>query len=193
MFRYIIRTVAFIYIKIFNRLECVNLKNIPREGSLILYSNHISNADPVILIGPVKRMAYFMAKQELFNNRLMAKFFLALGVFPVKRGSGDISAIKNALAKLKTGAILCMFPEGTRKKEGKTSKILPGIAMLAIRSRCPVLPAAIMGNFGFLKKMKIIYGTPIDLSQYYGKELTNDDYIKISEDLMKESQKLMEG
>ena len=193
MFRYIVKTAAFIYIKIFCRLECVNFKNIPREGSLILYSNHISNADPIILVGPVKRMAYFMAKQELFNNKLLAKFFLSVGVFPVKRGSGDISAIKNALAKLKAGAILCMFPEGTRKKEGKPSKIMPGIAMLAIRAKCPVLPAAIMGNFGFLKKMKIIYGAPIYLSQYYNKELTNDDYLKISEDLMKESQKLMEG
>ena len=79
------------------------------------------------------------------------------------------------------GNILCMFPEGTRRKPGKTIRVKPGLAMIAIKAECPVLPAAIIGKPRLFNKVKVIYGKPIDLSQYYDKELTTEDYIKISE------------
>ena len=193
MLREICRVLLFLYFKIVNRTEFINLKNVPKEGALIIYSNHTSNADPFVIGCPIKRMVYFMAKQELFNIKIMEKFFTALGAFPVKRGTGDISAIKNSLGKLKIGGILCMFPEGTRRKAGKVSEVKPGIAMFAIKARCPVLPVAVIGKPKFLSKLKIVYGKPFDLSKYYDKKLSTDDYISISEMLMKETEKILEG
>ncbi len=194
MIREIARLLVLVYFKIFHRAEFINLRrNVPQTGALILYANHISNADPLLLGCAIRRMVYFMAKQELFKNRLISRLMTELGVFPVKRGAGDVSAIKNALAKLKLGGILSMFPEGTRRKPGKPAEVKPGLAMLAIRAKCPVLPAVVVGKPRFLNKMKVIYGKPIDLSEYYGKDLANEDYIQISEMLMKETEKLMEG
>lgn len=192
MFREICRRIIYLYFKIVNRVEFKDIDNVPKTGPAILYANHISNADPFILACGVKRMVYFMAKQEIFKYKPIASAIYALGAFPVKRGTGDISAIKNSLERLKMGGVLCMFPEGTRKKPGKETTIKPGIAMLAIRSKCPVVPGAIIGIAKPFKKVRVIYGKPVDLSEYYDKELTNHDYIKISNDLMRESEKLME-
>ena len=138
-------------------------------------------------------MVNFMAKEELFRNKLIAKMFNSFGVFPIKRGARDITAVKNSLISLGKGNILCMFPEGTRRKPGKTIRVKPGLAMIAIKAECPVLPAAIIGKPRLFNKVRVIYGKPIDLSQYYDKELTTEDYIKISELMMDEVEKLMEG
>lgn len=191
--RRIIHKLSYVYSKTFHRIEYIGLENIPKEGALILYSNHISNADPFILTCTIRRMVYFMAKEELFKGKLASRFWEHVGAFPVKRGTGDIGAIKKSLEKLKKGAILCMFPEGTRRKKNKQPEPKPGLAMLAIRAKCPVLPSVITATPRFWNKIKVIYGKPFDLSEYYGKNLTIDDYTEISKKLMKEVDKLKEG
>lgn len=193
MFREFARIIAYIFVKIFFRAEFKNLDNIPQTGSLILYANHISNADPFLVGCSIKRMVNFMAKEELFKNKLTNKMFRGVGAFPIKRGARDVTAVKNSLLSLSKGNILCMFPEGTRRKPGKTINIKPGLAMIALKARCPVLPAAIIGKPQLFNKVKIIYGKPVDLSQYYGKELTSEDYINISKSMMAEVDTLMEG
>jgi 1-acyl-sn-glycerol-3-phosphate acyltransferase len=193
MFREFSRILTYIYVKIFFLTEFKNLNNIPKTGSLILYAKHSSNLDPVLIIGPITRMVNIMAKEELFKNKLLAKMFISFGAFPIKRGAKDITAVKNSLISLGKGNILCMFPEGTRRKPGKTIQVKPGLAMIAIKAECPVLPVAIIGKPRLFNKIRVIYGKPIDLSQYYDKELTTEDYIKISESLMIETDKLMEG
>ncbi|MFX3633506.1 MAG: lysophospholipid acyltransferase family protein [Candidatus Pristimantibacillus sp.] len=149
------------------RLEAKGLENIPAEGPVVLCSNHISLLDPPTVGIKVKRKVHYMAKQELFNVPLFGSLIRALGAFPVKRGGVSKDAIRSAINLLKEGKVMGIFPEGTRNNsEGAGKK---GAAMIAIRSGAAVVPVAIVGNYKPFRKMTIIYGKPIDLS-----ELIND-------------------
>lgn len=193
MLRKIIRVITYIIYRTIYRTEFINSRNVPLKGPLILYSNHLSNHDPFLIGCAVKQKIYFMAKEELFKNKFMRNIITFLGAFPVKRGSGDIAAIKTSLIKLRNKKILFMFPEGTRRKGDRPLKAKPGIAMLAIKAKCPVLPVTILNKTRIFRKNKVIFGTPIDLSQYYDKELSTSEYGIIAENLMKEVYKLMEA
>ncbi|HOH89845.1 MAG TPA: lysophospholipid acyltransferase family protein, partial [Bacillota bacterium] len=99
-------------------------------------------------------------------------------------GEVDIKSIKTSLKLLNSGKILALFPEGTRKKSEEIDAE-PGIAMLAIKSKVPIVPVAIISSYKFFKRTNIIIGEPIELAEFYDKKLLNDEYIKISVDVMK--------
>jgi len=122
-----------------------HIRNIPRQGSFILASNHISNLDPVVLgICSVRRLN-FMAKIELFKGAL--GFFLTnLGAFPVKRGESDFGAMREALRRLKEGRVILIFVEGTRRIGNEPSKAQAGVGFLAMKSGVPIVPVYVQGT-----------------------------------------------
>jgi len=122
-----------------------NTRLIPRKGSFILASNHISNLDPVLLgICSVRRMN-FMAKIELFKGAL--GFFLTnLGAFPVKRGEADFGAMREALRRLKIGRAVLIFVEGTRRIGNEPTKAQAGVGFLAMKSKVPIVPVYVQGT-----------------------------------------------
>ena len=148
-----IRAVFAPILSIFWKIEVRGLENIPREGGVILCSNHISNIDPILLDMVFKRQIFFMAKEELFKNRLFGKFIKKLGAFPVKRGRGDVGALKFAKKILENGNILGIFIEGTRSKTGELLKPKPGAAILANETNSKILPVCIKPAFGIKVKM----------------------------------------
>jgi 1-acyl-sn-glycerol-3-phosphate acyltransferase len=124
----------------------VGRDHVPRGGGMLVVSNHASNADPVILMAVIPRPVAFMAKEELFRPRLVRTILrLWRGAFPVRRGQVDISALREALGLIRDGFPVVLFPEGTRTSGG-LGRAHPGVAYLATRARCPVLPVAIVGS-----------------------------------------------
>ncbi len=120
-------------------------RNIPRQGGFILASNHISNLDPVVLgICSVRRLN-FMAKIELFKGAL-GYFLTKLGAFPVKRGESDFGAMREALKRLKSGKVVLIFVEGTRRIGNEPSKAQAGVGFLAMKSSVPVVPVYVQGT-----------------------------------------------
>ena len=130
----------------FTRPRVSGLEHLPRLGGVVLVSNHASNADPVLLMAVCPRPLMFMAKEELYRPPL-ARLILHLwgGSFPVRRNSTDIRAVREALALLKAGAPLVLFPEGTRRPDG-LSEAHRGVGYLASRAAAPVVPVAIVGS-----------------------------------------------
>jgi len=110
-----------------------------------------------------------MAKKELFKNKLFGKFLGALGAFPVARGENDLSAIRTSFKLLAEDKALGIFPEGTRFHDGEMHALQNGVAMLALRGKSPVVPAYIEGDYRLFRKMKLIVGEPVDLSDLGGK------------------------
>lgn len=147
------------------RWKVYGLENFPREGAVIMVSNHVSIWDPVVAACSVTRDVSFMAKEELFSNPLLAKLFRRLGAFPVKRGQGDTSAIRNSLKVLKSGQVLGLFPEGTRSKTGDLQKGLPGMILLMEKSKAPIVPIRVSGTKNFITQgwgnIEVIIGKPI--------------------------------
>ena len=88
------KCILFPAYKLLYRFKVKNKGAVPAEGGVILTSNHLSFADPVLLGLCEKRRLYFMAKSELFSNKFAGAVIRALGAFPVERGAGDGKAIK---------------------------------------------------------------------------------------------------
>lgn len=161
----------------------IGLENVPKKGPYIACGNHVSMVDPIFVGIALPHRMYFMAKAELFKNKLMGALMRGLGAFPIKRGEADIKSIKTSLKLLNSGKILALFPEGTRNKTGETVAE-PGIAMLSIKSKVPVVPVAIISSYKFFKRTNIVIGKPVELEEYQGKKLLNEEYIKISLEIM---------
>lgn len=158
--------------KLFLRIRYSGTENLPPQGGYVVACNHRSFIDPVILAHGVPRMVSFMAKEELFKNPLLAKFFGGLGVFPVSRGKGDISAVDHAVDILHSGGLLGIFPEGTRSFDGKPLRAKSGMAHIAKTAEVGVIPCALVfkGRMGFWKKAEIKFGAPISYKELFGDE-----------------------
>jgi len=147
-----LRLFASIILKILFHLEVKGRQFLPKKGGFILASNHTSNLDPVVLGVATSKRLSFMAKEELFLNPFFGLLIHILGAFPVKRGSPDLSAIKEAIRRLERGDCLVIFPQGTRSSGDL--KVAPGIGFLATKTKVPVIPVYIKGTDKILPKGK---------------------------------------
>ena len=136
-------TVMGIY-KLFYNFKIEGRENVPEKEGVIIACNHRSYADPVIITMPMKKPVTYMAKEELFHNKLFGAFIRFLGAFPVKRGAGDIKVIDDCVDILESGRNVVIFPEGTRSKENKVGRGKTGVALIAAKSGADVLPMGII-------------------------------------------------
>lgn len=149
-------------------------ENVPAEGPLVVCANHITWQDPIILALIIKRPIHFMAKEELFRIGILRWLLPKVHAFPVKRGTADRTAIRHSLEVLKQGEVLGIFPEGTRSRTGEMQKLLPGVAMLAIKGQAPVIPIAIRGPYRVFRPLHVTIGQPLDLQEYAADRLTGE-------------------
>lgn len=143
-------------------------ENIPKDTAVILASNHRTNADPPLVGCALRGKHAFMAKEELFENKLFGGLIRALGAFPVSRGKGDTGVIDRAVEELNAGKSLMIFPEGTRSKDGKVHKGHSGAGLISARSGKLIIPVGVV--FGeklkFRTKVTVKYGKPINPADY---------------------------
>jgi 1-acyl-sn-glycerol-3-phosphate acyltransferase len=174
------------------RLRAEGVENLPEEGGFVLAANHLSNFDPWPLGLPLfpKRFLRFMAKQELFWWPL-GPVIRSGGAFSVRRGEGDLEAMRTAIDLVRDGHIVVMFPHGTRQRKGLVKKYQPrshtGAARIALEAGVPLVPAAIAGTdrLARLGPLRVRYGKPI--------ELDGLDARRATEKLMAEIERLGEG
>lgn len=170
MFYSFIKGVLTPFVKLFLRPRVIGRENITSESGFILCANHQSMWDLFILVICFPYKVSFLAKKELFKNPISRWFFTKLGAIPIDRGSGDKSAIEDAMNVLKGGKILGVFPEGTRNKEGVPGKAKAGAAMLALKCGADVLPVAINyhGEPRMFCKKTLRYGEIISIEKLSG-------------------------
>ncbi len=151
--------------KLFYRYNVSGIENIPDRKPLIICSNHIKWMDPVSvgLALPINYRIHFMAKKDLFKNALLSYILMKAGAFPVSREGADFAAVKKAYQLLEDGKIIGMFPEGTRSNQKEVRKAYNGAAMIAVRSRAPVLPIAISGPYRLFRPILVNIGKPFVL------------------------------
>ncbi|MEG0693683.1 MAG: lysophospholipid acyltransferase family protein [Oscillospiraceae bacterium] len=141
-------------------------KNMPQVEGYILAANHVSNIDPLFIGIGCKKNVRFMAKVELFKNPILRAILNGVGTFPVSRGTGDHTAIDKAIAVVKRGDVLGIFPEGTRSKDGKLGRAKSGAVVVAAKTGGDIVPVGI--KYG----EKTLWRRNIDV--YYGKPITNE-------------------
>lgn len=147
------------------RIEAIGIEHFPKEGGVLLCANHIHNFDPIIVGIMAPRPVHYMAKEEIFSVPVLGNIVRKCNAFPVKRGFSDREALRTGLKILKDGHVFGLFPEGTRSKTGELGKGLSGAGFFALRSTASVVPCAIIGPYRSFRKLKVVYGQPIDLDE----------------------------
>lgn len=190
--RVIVRFCILVYCKIVYRVKIIGKENVPKEGNLIFCGNHRTYLDPPLIVVTAGRHMRFMAKEELRKNPLFAFLGVLFEGIYVKRDEKDISALKEALKTLKNGGCIGIFPEGTRNGlEKNDGKIKNGASYMALKTGAKVVPIGIIGKAKPFSKNAIIYGKPLDFSEYItGKKVEKEVEDKVSEIIKNEIIKL---
>jgi len=122
-------------------------ERLPAAGGVLVVSNHQSYLDPVLVAVGMQRPFHPMARESLFRFLPFALLIRSLYAFPVRRSAADLAAIREAMRRLKGGAVVLMFPEGTRTRDGSIARLHGGPITIAARAGVPVVPAVIDGAF----------------------------------------------
>ncbi|HSZ39823.1 MAG TPA: lysophospholipid acyltransferase family protein [Trebonia sp.] len=201
MFYWLTKYTLGISLKIIFRPWSRGRRNMPRRGPVILASNHLSFADHFFGPLPLPRKVVFLAKAEYFTGRglkgLVSKaFFSGVGQIPIDRSGGEASerALQSGLRVLSEGKVLGIYPEGTRSPDGRLFKGRTGVARLALESRAPVVPCAMIDTFEFLPpgtfrpklslRPGVIFGKPLEFSRYYGRETDRVALRAVTDEIM---------
>ncbi|MFD1206464.1 MULTISPECIES: lysophospholipid acyltransferase family protein [Sporosarcina] len=171
------------------RIKVIGKENFPKEGGVLLCTNHIDNLDPPVVGITCPRTVHFMAKEELFNMPILKTILPKVNAFPVKRGMSDREALRTALKLLRGGEVVGLFPEGTRSKTGELGKGLSGAGFFALKGDAAVVPCAIIGPYKPFKRLRVVYGKPIDMTPYRERRASADEVTAV---IMDEIRKLLE-
>ena len=186
----------------FTRRDWRGMTHIPPTGGVIIAANHLSHADPVVVahfVYDAGRWPSFLAKSSLFTLPVLGRLLTAVRQIPVHRGTADAAkALDAAVAAVKSGDAVIIYPEGTTTKEpglwpmrGKT-----GIARLWLATGAPVIPVVMWGPQRIFdprtKKLRlrprtpvtVVAGPPVDLSRWAGAPPTSQILSEITEEIM---------
>jgi 1-acyl-sn-glycerol-3-phosphate acyltransferase len=160
------------------KVRVEGIENVPKDGAVILASNHVSFCDSIFLPLVLKRKVIFVAKAEYFEQKRTAWFFTLMGQIPIKRGGGSASAraLESAKEVLEGGGTFGIYPEGTRSPDGRLYKGRTGVARLALDTKSPVVAVAMIGTREAqpIGQIKPNFFTPITIK--FSRQLRFDRY-----------------
>jgi 1-acyl-sn-glycerol-3-phosphate acyltransferase len=150
------------------RTRAIGVKNVPREGPVLLAPNHFSQMDHFFVGLYLRRQVRFMAKSQLFGPPVLTYVYSHGGVFPVRRGHKDEEAFKTVFTLLDQGEMVLIYAEGGRSRTGELGEVKPGIGRIALESGVPVVPVAIHGSESVRRwkrfrfpKVTVQFGEPV--------------------------------
>ena len=168
-FRWLIKPfVALIHpTKVFNKEKFYS-------ESAIVCCNHYASSDVIIVAEKLfKKEINCLAKAELFKGKFSSWFLTKLGAIKVNRGTPEVSVHKEILRRLKNGKQILIFPEGTRNRAGthEMAEFRSGAGVYAMKAKVPIVPLMFHHQSKPFRRNYLIVGDPIDLSEFYGKNM----------------------
>lgn len=170
-------------------------ENIPKGGA-VLVSNHFRAIDCGFIARICSKDIKYLAKKEIFKNKLITKIVKSYGGIPIDRDNPDLKSLLEAIKEIKKGHKLCIFPEGKRNTTGTNDlqEIKGGTVIFSVKAKCPIVPIMMLKKAKIFRQTKIIIGKPFEFEEYYGKKITEEDINAMSavirEKMIAEQQKL---
>ncbi len=152
-------------IRLVTRARFYGVDRIPRDGGLVIASNHFSWLDPPLVGAACPRRIEFVAKVEAHRVPGLGQLIRAHGTLAIRRGESDRDAVRRMRVVVEEGGVLGMFAEGTRQRSGVPGTVQPGAAMVALQENVPVVPVAIHGTQDWSPRSRVpcslAFGHPI--------------------------------
>ena len=168
-------------------------ENIP-AGACVIMGNHRAWLDPFLLAMCARdREIRFMGKKELWGNKAFLWIANRVRGIPVDRGNADMTSIRLSMTVLKAGHSLGIFPEGTRSKGDGMLPLMGGAALLAMRSKSPVVPIYIDGDYRLFRQMVVRVGKPVEMDDLLAGRVTKEACDELNERIKAAFAKLSGG
>ncbi|MDX6584002.1 MAG: 1-acyl-sn-glycerol-3-phosphate acyltransferase [Solirubrobacterales bacterium] len=135
------------------RLRVAGIASVPKQGALLVVPNHDSQMDPILIALALRRHRplRFLARADLWRNRPLGWLLYGINQIPIERGTGDTAALDEAIATLREGKAICIFPEG-KLSRGEALRARTGVSRLA--AACPearVVLCTVTGSTDFVR------------------------------------------
>ena len=190
------------FFRFFWRIHTEGLERVPSDGGALIAPNHLSVLDSFFVPLVLGRRITYVGKAEYLDDWKTKKLFPLMGMIPIDRSGGDSAAraLDASAGVLECGELFGIYPEGTRSRSGDLHKGHTGVARLALRTGCPIVPVGIVGAADVqppdakrpkpFREVLIRFGDPIDVSRY--QDRANDRLVlrQITDELMYEIRQL---
>jgi 1-acyl-sn-glycerol-3-phosphate acyltransferase len=179
------------------RINVIGARKVPRNGAVIVASNHASLLDPMLMGCVVPRRLTFLAKEELilFRAPISRWWMKTVGCKKVRRGTGDLAPFRITSRALKEGGAIIIFPEGTRTRTGNMQRGKPGLGKMLAMTQATVVPVWVGGTYKLfppgkklprLGKARVVFGDPIPWQELADEADNKEGYQEITDRVMKE-------
>ena len=202
MFFYFIYVVFALPFLLFAPTKVLHKERIKNPARKIITSNHYTNADVLIYDFKFAKKFRYMAKIELFKNKLFGLFLKGMGAFPVHRDKISIAEYKQTLKLIQSNKPVFIFPEGTRNKQGSEEMldVKTGIITFASKGEADIIPMVMYRPPKLFRKNYILVGEPFKIIAENPKRLTKEEtksnlerYEKVMQDLRIELDEYVES
>ncbi len=173
-----------VFCLLFFHLRATGFENVPANGPFILACNHQSFLDPLFCGVLLRRHLHFLARDTLFSNRFFAAILRSVNCISVRRGQADVTAIRTVIAKLREGVGVCLFPEGTRSRDGRVADFKPGLGLLCRRSDSPIIPVVVEGAFECWPRHKKLPTPGSAITVRYGRCISAEQAAEMGDDAL---------
>ena len=196
--RHAVKLILKIIFKLYCRISVRGLDKLPAKGPYVIAPNHLSLADgPVIMASMPWRIGsqtFFLGTTDYFGGPVTSKIAKLLQIIPVDMDTRLYGAMQLSAYVLRQGRMLCVFPEGTRSRDGSTKEFKKGVGIIAKELNIPLVPVAIMGTYKMLPTGKF-FPKPVKVTVSIGNPLYpgDNDYDGIVKRLYGEVERLLKA
>lgn len=180
----IARVLAAVVFNTFLPARCIHREKLDAEAPYVVIANHRHALDPVAMAYFIrKRQIVFLGKKELGKGKLVTNILTRMHCILVDRHNTDMNAMRSCMKAVKMKKILLIFPEGTRHHKGQMEQIESGTAMIALRSKCPIIPIYFDRKLSLFHRTNLIVGDPIPTEDLLAEGINTETCEKMNERL----------
>ena len=190
----VLRKIMAPFVRLFWIAEVEGLHNIPKDGAVIVASNHESYFDFLCFASISPRKIHYLAAEKFFESRLWKPLMKLTGQIRIDRKHPDKTKVfQQVFSALNQGRMIGIFPEGTRSPDGKLLKAFTGVGRIALKSKTPIVPVGMIGTYEImsrhdkypkLKKAKIKIGEPLHFKEFHDIEHDHIHYKTVTDKVM---------